>query len=128
MGVAITNEINTSSTKSLDNNFHKLNTEAPTTLRTPISLVRCAAVNAAKPKMPRQEIKMASRANTKASLPMRSSSPNFLAYSSSTNLYSNGEAASYFLKAVSILLNAVRVSVAGFILMVVKLPRLLLSQ
>jgi hypothetical protein len=117
--VAIKKEMKTSNTKSLDNNCHKLITEAPTTLRTPISLARCAAVNAAKPKMPRQEIKMAKMANTKASLPIRSSPPNFLAYSSSTNLYSNGEVASYFLNAVSILLNAVRVSVAGFNLMVV---------
>jgi hypothetical protein len=34
--------------------------EAPITLRMPISFVRCSAVKAARPKWPRQEMKMAS--------------------------------------------------------------------
>ena len=42
--------------------------EAPNTLRTPISFVRCSAVNVAKPKRPRQEIKMARNAKMFASL------------------------------------------------------------
>ena len=52
-GMAIKNEMNTSVTKSFDNNFQRLNTDAPNTLRTPISLVRCSAINDAIPKRPK---------------------------------------------------------------------------
>ncbi len=75
-------------TKSLESNCHKSKTDAPNTFRTPISLVRCSATKEARPNKPKQEMKMASTANTVERLAMRSSSPNFLAYSSSVNWYS----------------------------------------
>ena len=73
----------TNPTKSLDNICHKLKTEAPTTLRIPISLVLCSATKDASPNKPRHEIKMARMAKKVARLPIRSSSENFRAYSSS---------------------------------------------
>ena len=42
----------TSTTNSFDNKRHRLNTDAPNTLRTPISLVRCSATKEAKAKKP----------------------------------------------------------------------------
>jgi hypothetical protein len=53
-------------------------------------LVRCSATKEANPNNPRHEMKIARMAKKVANLPMRSSSLNFLAYSSSENLYSNG--------------------------------------
>jgi len=85
MGDAIHNEIITSPINSFDNKFQILNMEAPTTFRTPISLVRCPATKLANPKRPRQEINMARMAKKAESLPMRCSWLNFFAYSSSAN-------------------------------------------
>ena len=79
MGEAISNDMVTSFTKSFDNNCHKLNTVAPNTLRTPISLMRCSAINDAMPNKPRQLINMAKPAKQVASLPIRSSFSSFLA-------------------------------------------------
>ncbi len=42
-GVTLARDIITSTTKCFDNNFHKLKTVAPSTLRTPPSFVRCSA-------------------------------------------------------------------------------------
>ena len=83
--MAIIHEIITNITNSFDNNFHKLNTEAPTTFRIPISLVRCSATKDAKPKSPRQEIKMASIAKKAVRLLTLSSLLNFSPKASSAN-------------------------------------------
>jgi len=45
--------------------------EAPRTLRRPISFVRFSAVNAARPKMPRQEMKIARKEKTAKIRPRR---------------------------------------------------------
>ena len=58
----------TSTTKSFDNNLHKLNTDAPNTFRTPISLMRCSAIKEAIPNSPRQLINIASIAKTAGKL------------------------------------------------------------
>ena len=55
-------EIKTSFKKSFDSSFTIPETLAPKTLRTPISLRRCSAVYAAKPKSPKQDISMANKA------------------------------------------------------------------
>src|SRR5262245_55667385 len=89
-------------TKSFESICHNPATEAPNTLRMPISFVRCSATNDARPNKPRQEMKMARIAKYIANLPMRSSFPNFLSYSSSTNEDVNGEAGLYFLNTSSI--------------------------
>ena len=54
--------INTSTIKSLDNMPTMPGTEAPNTLRIPISLVRCSAVKVTSPNKPRQEMNMAKKA------------------------------------------------------------------
>ncbi len=71
--MAMTQEINTSFTKSLESNCQRLSTLAPKTFRTPISLTRCSAVKEARPKSPRQEMKMAITAIMAARLPTSSS-------------------------------------------------------
>jgi len=48
-------------------------TDAPSTLRMPISLVRCSAVNVASPKRPRHAIKIAMMAEYFMSCDVRSS-------------------------------------------------------
>src|SRR5688572_22368623 len=105
-GTPMNNETATRAINSFDNKPHKLNSDAPNTFLTPISFVRCSAINDAIPNNPRQLMKMASIAKKPASLPMRSSLPNFFAYSSSVNWYSNGCAGLNFLKTVSIFANA----------------------
>ena len=72
-------EINTSNTNSFDSNRHKLNTDAPSTLRTLISLIRCSATKIESPNNPRQLIKIARIAKKEASLPTLSSAANFAA-------------------------------------------------
>src|SRR6516164_7416808 len=84
-GTEIRKDMITRLTNSLDNNRQRLKTEAPNTLRIPISLIRFSAVKEAMPNNPRQLIKMAKHAKAEASLPIRSSLVNFLAYSSSAN-------------------------------------------
>ena len=106
IGTAIRKEMPIRPIKSLESKFQTLNTDAPNTFLTPISFLRCSATNDAKPNKPRQEITMANMAKKLASLPIRSSSPNFFAYSSSTNWYSNGCSGLNFLNTDSILLNA----------------------
>lgn len=81
IGIAIRQEKITNKTKSLDNNRQRFETDAPSTFRMPIYLVRCSAMNEANPNKPRQLIKMARKAKKLASLPMRSSAANINAYS-----------------------------------------------
>src|SRR6266496_3226211 len=73
IGTAITTAININLVNPVDNRYTTLNTEAPNTFLTPISFVRCSAINADKPYNPIQEIKIASIANTLKRLPMRCS-------------------------------------------------------
>src|SRR3546814_7700709 len=73
IGHAMTIATKTSFIKSFESKDTTPPTEAPNAFRMPISFVRCSAVNAVKPKRPRQEIKMASRANEYDSLPTVSS-------------------------------------------------------
>ena len=61
--------INTSFKKSLAKSPITLETDAPSTLRTPISLVRRSVLYVAKPNKPRQEIKMASPAKVPTMVP-----------------------------------------------------------
>src|ERR1700704_2877316 len=100
-GIAIKNEINTSATKSLLNSPQRFKTDAPNTLRTPISLVRCSAMKDASPNKPRQLMNIANTAKKVARLLTRSSLLNFFAYSSSSNLYWKGEPGLYFLNTAS---------------------------
>ena len=58
-GTAITLDISTNFKKSLDSSRNIFGTEDPSTLRIPISFVRWAAVNEAKPKSPREATKIA---------------------------------------------------------------------
>ena len=57
--MAIKHEMITSFRKSLDSIFHTLKTEAPRTLRTPISLVLCSATKEVSPNKPKQLMKIA---------------------------------------------------------------------
>ena len=65
--------INTSFTKSVDSIRTILETEAPNTFLTPISLVRCSAIYVANPNKPRQAIIIANKAKVIATLPTRRS-------------------------------------------------------
>src|SRR3954464_14628617 len=94
-GDAINKAITTNFKKSFDSSVVMLVTEAPSTLRTPISLMRFSAMYVAKPNKPKHEIKMVRPANNAAKVAVRFSSLNFFAYSSSTNVYSNGYAGLY---------------------------------
>ena len=96
---------------------------APNTLRTPISFVRCSATKDARPNKPRHEMKTANTAKKVERLPIRSSSENFLAYSSSVNLYSKGLSGFYLLKTVPILSNAAVLLTVGFIRTVIMLAQ-----
>src|ERR1700730_804228 len=58
-GDAITIDIATSFKKSFDKSVTIPATLAPKTLRTPISFVRCSALNVANPNNPRQQMRMA---------------------------------------------------------------------
>jgi len=77
--MAITQAASTRITKSFDSICHRLATEAPSTLRMPISLVRCSATNEASPNSPRQLMKIAKTVKNEASFPMRSSASNLAA-------------------------------------------------
>src|SRR3954470_24644663 len=77
VGTEIRHEMMTSTTKSFDSILHRLLTDAPITLRTPISFVRCSVTKEARPNSPRQLMRIASVANTDASFPTRSSALNF---------------------------------------------------
>ncbi len=56
IGEAIKKAMHTSFRKSLEMSATTPETLAPNTLRIPISLVRCSAVNVAKPNKPRQMV------------------------------------------------------------------------
>jgi len=79
-------EIVTKRINCLDSMPNSSGTDAPSTFLMPISFVRCSATNEAMPNSPRQEMKMASTANIVDNFPIRTSSANFNAYSSSANL------------------------------------------
>ena len=59
-------EVSTSTTNSFDREYHKLNADAPNTLRMPISLVRCSVMKDVIPKSPRQLIRTARMADVPA--------------------------------------------------------------
>ena len=75
----ISEEKMTSTTKSLESIRHKLSTDAPNTLRIPISFVRCSAKQEANQNKPKQLMNMARVAKKPANVPMRSSEANFAA-------------------------------------------------
>jgi len=60
IGQAIRLESKTHLVNSLENRKMMLETEAPNTLRIPISLVRCSVENEAKPNKPNEAITIAS--------------------------------------------------------------------
>src|SRR6185295_7515806 len=119
--MAMAQDIITRFTKSLDNICHKLKTLAPRTLRTPISFVRCSATNEARPNKPRHEMNTARIAKKVERLPMRFSSSNLRAYSSSLNLYSKGAAGLYLLNTDSTFAKPSRIVAEGFSLTVITL-------
>lgn len=67
-GAVIKKEIPTNFKMSSENNLIMVLLEAPKTLRTPISLVRCCAENIANPRRPKAEIAIASKEKTLDSL------------------------------------------------------------
>jgi len=77
MGEATIQLMIKSTINSFESNNQTSDTDAPSTLRMPISFVRCYAMYAARPNNPRQEIKMASAAKNAANLPMSISNLNF---------------------------------------------------
>ncbi len=77
--MAMSMEMAVSLRKSFESIDQRLITPAPRTFRTPISFVRCSATKAARPKRPRQEMKMARTVKTAARLPMRCSASNLAA-------------------------------------------------
>src|SRR5829696_7414402 len=117
-------EIITSFIKSVDNICHRLKMLAPNTFLTPISFVRCSATKDASPNNPKQEIKTARMAKKVERFPMRFSSENFSAYTSSVNLNSNGLPGSNFLNTASIFGKAALKGKSGFIRTVIRLVQL----
>src|SRR4030095_5622544 len=69
MGDAMTKAIATSLMKSFESSVTIFDTDAPSTLRTPISFVRCAVEKSDKPNKPRHAIKMAKPANIANTFP-----------------------------------------------------------
>ena len=100
-GNAINDDSITSFKNSADNIFIIPVTEAPNTLRMPISLMRFSIVKDASPARPMQQIKIARPANMVVSLLIKFSVKNFLPNSWSTNWYSNGFEGLYFLNILS---------------------------
>ena len=84
-GIAIRRAITTGLKKLVPRIRRIFGTEAPSTLRIPISLVRCSAVNVANPNKPKQEIKIAIMAKQLASLLISCSLLYNIAYCSSAN-------------------------------------------
>ena len=80
----------TSREKSFEIRITKLETEAPITLRMPTSLVRCSAVNAARPKRPRHVMIIANEAKMVARRLIKLMVENFLSKSASAKRNSNG--------------------------------------
>ena len=68
MGDAMTMAIRTSLRKSLESRITRLATDAPNTLRTPISFVLISAINMDRPSKPRHDIKIAIPANIPKSI------------------------------------------------------------
>src|SRR5664279_1653736 len=73
MGVPIIKDNRTSFTKSFDKSWTIPLTLAPSTLRMPISLLLCSALNEASPNKPSEDIKIAIRVNELMILPSVSS-------------------------------------------------------
>src|ERR1700730_8761205 len=91
MGKAIPMDINTSFRKSADSIAVILFTEAPMTLRIPISFCLRCAVNAARPKSPRQEIRIANPAKYLDKMATRTSVAYCFWYASSKKLNEKGK-------------------------------------
>ena len=68
-GAAITNAIKTSLADSMERSFTIWNSDAPITLRTPISLVLRSAVNEAIPNSPKHATRIASPEKAVATCP-----------------------------------------------------------
>ena len=100
--MAMINAISTSTRKSFDKSVVMSDMEAPSTFLMPISLILFSAIYVAKPKSPRQEIKMVKPANNAAKVPVLFSESNFFAYDSSTNYISKGKSGLCFLNIASI--------------------------
>ena len=83
IGEAISNAINTSFTKSFESSAAIPVVDAPSTLRTPISFLRCAMLNADSPNKPRQAIKIAIDVNALKIFDIRSSDLKSLSNASS---------------------------------------------
>ena len=73
IGKAMTAAMSVSFKKSFDNNITTFGTEAPKTLRTPISLILRSAIYALSPNKPRQAMKRESAVNIPKILPIRCS-------------------------------------------------------
>ena len=69
-----------------DNKVQILMTEAPNTLRIPISFTRWLTTNSDNPNKPRQLIRTANMQKMEAKFPTCSSDLNFIEYSSSTKV------------------------------------------
>ena len=80
MGTAMKQEMTTNFKKSLESIFQTLKTDAPSTLRTPISLVLCSATKEVSPNRPKQLIRIARPVNIPDNVPIRSSEANFSPY------------------------------------------------
>src|ERR1700722_15143363 len=76
--------------KSFEKRVQRLTVLAPRTFRTPISFVRFSATKEARPKRPRQEIKIAREEKTMEMSPIWFSAANFSANSWSLNSYRKG--------------------------------------
>ena len=90
-GDAMTMAISTNLRKSLESNWTMLATLAPSTLRTPISFVRCSAVKVARANRPRHETNTVYTANPLNEVIMSRSLWYRALKDASTNEYSNGK-------------------------------------
>src|ERR1700749_2405131 len=90
MGVAIINDMITNLRKSIDSKLTIPETLAPNTLRMPISLLRCSALKAARPKRPKQEMIIAIMVKELMICDMVISAWYCFCTSWSRNVYSNG--------------------------------------
>src|SRR4026208_2542349 len=82
-GMANANAISTSNKNCFDKMYNTCPTEAPITLRMPISLVRCKILYADKPISPKHAINMASDANMPKTFPYNASARYCWLYDSS---------------------------------------------
>lgn len=90
IGQAMALATTTHMTNSFDISITMPEIEAPSTFLMPISLVRCSAVNAARPKRPRQPTKIAITEKMAKIVPILSSARYISSNRSSRKEYSNG--------------------------------------